>query len=154
MRYKKPNMSLLRSSRRGMGVIGENSLVPTMRPAKKRGIYRFASRRGRQYTKSELGFEKILMNLGDGALRGKYKRVHPFKDWILDFYLYEVGLGIDIDDIEAGSQIRKNQKTADCESAGIVLVRFSKREVFGNQKLLVDKLRMAYKEALDRSRKR
>jgi len=154
MRYKKPNMSLLRSARHGVGVIGENWAPPKQITRKKCGIHHRANQRRQRYTKTEQEFEKILMNLGGGALRGKYKRAHAFKNWILNFYLYEIGLAIDVDDGWGDSESRRNRKVADCKSAGIVLVRFSKFDVFGNRKLLVDKLREAYREAKCASKKR
>jgi len=155
MRYRKPNMSLWRSAaRHGVGVIGENWSPPRQVTRKKGGTRHPASRRGQRYTKTELEFEKILMNLGDGVFRGKYKRAYPFKNWVLNFYLHEVGLGIDVDDGWVDSEPRRNRKVADCKSAGIVLVRFSKFEVFGNRKLLVDKLRESYREALRMSKNR
>ena len=147
-------MSLLRSARHGVGVIGENSFPSNRQRTKQRKIQRYAKGRGRQYTGAKLEFEGILENLGNGALRGKYNKAHVFKNWILDFFLYEIRLGIDIDEAEAGSQTKKEQKAAECESAGIVFVRFSKQEVFGDQELLVNKLRTAYGEAKRRSRER
>ena len=154
-RYQKPNLSLLRSG--GFSrVVGEVSASPSF-AAKPRRVHRFAKQRLSQQTAAECEFEKILNSLGNGALHGKYIREWAFKNWILDFYIYEIRVGIEIDGEYHAMPVqreRDGRKTNDCEAAGITLLRFSNADVFGDRDALVSRLREAYKEGLLRSRKK
>lgn len=154
-RYRKPNLSLLRSGGPSRAV-GDASASPSFL-AKPRRVHRFAKQRLSQQTAAECEFEKFLKTLGNGALRDKYIREWAFKNWILDFYLYEVRVGIEIDGEYHATPIqheRDRKKTMDCEAAGIILLRITNADVFGDRETLISKLREAYKEGLLRSRKK
>ncbi len=136
-------------------VIGKEAMKYKKLKRQRRFIHHIAACRKKRYTPAERKFEEILRGLGEGVLQGKYKREHVLNRWILDFYLYEVGLGIEIDGgyhRVAPQMKRDREKAADCEAAGIVLVRFSNQEVFGNRERLTNKLREAYREAQRRSK--
>ncbi len=152
-RYHKPNMSLLRAG--GITrVVGETTYCPPPL-ARPRRIHTIAKQRLQSHTPAEKEFEKILNSLGSGALRGKFIREWAFKNWIIDFYLYEVRVGVEIDGgyHSLSTQCKRDMKKAsDCESAGIILLRLSNAEVFGDQNALVEKLRAAYRDGLRRSR--
>ena len=155
VRYRKPNMSLLRSGGFSRAV-GDVSASPSF-VAKPRRVHGFAKQRLSQQTAAECQFDKILNTLGDGALRGKFIREWAFKNWILDFYLYEIRVGIEIDGEYHALPIqreRDGKKTGDCEAAGITLLRISNADVFGDREALVSRLRVAYKEGLSRSRRK
>jgi very-short-patch-repair endonuclease len=110
-----------------------------------------------QHTPAEKELGRILARLGNGALRGKFIREWAFKKWILDFYLYEIRVGIEVDGqyhTTATQRERDKEKNFDCESAGITLLRITNAEVFGDRDALVAKLRVAYREGLRRSRQR
>lgn len=148
-------MSLLRSGGPPRA-LGEPITSPVF-VTKPRRVHEFAKQRLLQKTAAEREFEKILNTLGGGVLRGKFIREWAFKNWILDFYLYEIRVGIEIDGEYHMSPLqreRDGKKTYDCEAAGITLLRVNNTEVFGDREALVTKLREAYKEGLYRSRQK
>lgn len=152
-RCRKPNMSLLRSGGT-LRVVGENSLSP-ISSAKPRYVHRIAEQRKLQHTAAEKEFEGILNSIWGGSLKNKFIREWAFKNWILDFYLYEVGVGIEVDGGYHSSEVQQKRdadKTYDCQAAGITLLRISNSEVFGDRKALVDKLHTSYEEGMLRSR--
>ncbi len=152
-RYRKPNMSLMRSGSTPRA-LGEQSSSPTFL-AKPRRIHRIAVQRQLRHTPAEKEFEGILNDLGGGVLRNKFIREWAFKNWILDFFLYEVRVGIEVDGgyhSTQAQQKRDKDKSDDCEAAGITLLRISNSEVFGEREALIEKIRIAYREGLRRSR--
>ena len=154
-RYRKPNMSLLRAGDLTR-VLGEPASGP-IATQKQRHIHVIAKKRRTQHTPAEKEMERILAGLGNGALRGKFIREWAFKNWILDFFLYEVRVGIEVDGqyhTTAAQRERDKKKSMDCESAGITLLRIKNSDVFGDRDALVAKLRVAYREGLRRARQR
>lgn len=153
IRYRKPNMSLLRAG--GLvRVLGEPASSP-IAVQKQRRIHVIATKRRTQHTPAEKELEKILVSLGNGALRGKFIREWAFKNWILDFFLYEIRVGIEVDGqyhATPAQRERDKKKSMDCGSAGITLLRITNSEVFGDRDALVAKLRAAYREGLGRAR--
>lgn len=154
-RCRKPNMSLLRSGGT-LRVVGEKSFSPIY-SVKPRHVHRIAEQRKLRHTSAEKEFEGILNSIWGGSLKNKFIREWAFKTWILDFYLYEVGVGIEVDGGYHSSEVQQKRdadKTYDCQAAGITLLRVSNSEVFGDRKALVEKIRTAYEEGLRRSRNR
>ncbi len=154
-RGRKPNMSLLRSGGT-LRVVGEQSLSP-IHSAKPRHVHSIAEKRKLRHTSAEKEFEGILNSIWGGKLKDKFVREWAFKNWILDFYLYEVGVGIEVDGGYHSSEIQQKRdadKAYDCQSAGITLLRVPNSEVFGDRRALVEKIRSAYEEGLRRSRNR
>lgn len=155
IRYRKPNLSLLRAGGFARAV-GEPVSSPCHTSAPRR-IHRIAATRRGRHTSAEKELEKILNSLGSGALRGKFIREWAFKNWVLDFFLYEVRVGIEVDGeyhLTASQRERDRKKDADCRNAGITLVRLMNTEVFGNRDALIAKLRVAYREGLRLSRQK
>jgi very-short-patch-repair endonuclease len=153
IRYRKPQMSLLRAGGYGRA-IGEQSSSPVVLQRPRR-VQKFAKARKKTCTNAERELYKILSELGGGVLRGKFHREWAYKNWILDFFLYEVRVGIEVDGAyhnTAKQRVRDRRKDADCTEAGIILLRVTNEEVFGDRDTLVRKLRVAYKSGLARSK--
>ena len=101
-------------------------------------------------TGAEAALEQILNSLGNGALRGGFKREWRVGDWVLDFYFPDIRLAIEVDGgyHRALSRWRKDwHKTRDLESRGITVLRLANSEVFGGRERLVMRLRAAWRSA-------
>ena len=117
--------------------------------------YEAADTRRLQPTPAEAAFACILDELGDGALRGEYKREWPVGQWCLDFYFPAIKLAIEIDGgyHRAQSQWRQDQRrTAELEAAGITVLRVINAEVFGDRERLIERLRAAWRQAILKTR--
>ena len=117
--------------------------------------YEAADTRRLQPTPAEAAFACILDELGDGALRGEYKREWPVGQWCLDFYFPAIKLAIEIDGgyHRAQSQWRQDQRrTAELEAAGITVLRIVNAEVFGDRARLIERLRAAWRQAVLKAR--
>jgi len=102
-------------------------------------------------TRAEAALESILNELGNGALRGEFKREWPFEGWFLDFYFPHIRLAIEVDGgyHRAQAQWREDQwKTRALEAQGITVLRLTNVQVLGDRAALVQMLRMAWREAL------
>lgn len=71
----------------------------------------------------------------------KFRRQHPFKDYIFDFYCHKAKLVIELD----GHQHKSNQqydkdRTEVIESYGLKVIRFENREVDDNFEIVIKKL--------------
>ena len=110
-------------------------------------------------TPAEAALEDLLNHLGNGALRGEFKREWPLGDWVVDFYFAHLRLAIEVDGgyHRALSRWRKDQhKTRDLEARGISVLRLTNREVLSaapaGRERLITRLRAAWRVALERSR--
>ncbi|HEX4327274.1 MAG TPA: DUF559 domain-containing protein [Burkholderiales bacterium] len=118
-------------------------------------LYAAADARRLQPTASEAALERILNELGQGALRGEFRREWPFEGWFLDFYFPAPGLAIEVDGGYHRIQARWREdqlKAAALAARGITLLRLSDREVLGDRERLVQRLRNAWREALRKQR--
>ena len=108
-------------------------------------------------TPAEAALVDILNHLGNGALRGEFKREWPVGDWIIDVYFPGIGLAIEVDGgyHRALSRRRKDlHKTRDLEARGITVLRLTNSEVLGDRERFVTRLRVAWRAALEHSRAR
>ena len=106
-------------------------------------------------TRAEAALEALLNELGNGALRGEFKREWPFEGWFLDFYFPQIRLAIEVDGgyHRAQSQWREDQLKAQAlETQGITLLRLTNAQVLGDKPALIQMLRAAWRAALHRSR--
>ena len=106
-------------------------------------------------TPAEAALESLLNHLGNGVLRGQFRREWPVGDWFIDVYFPGVALAIEVDGgyHRALSRWRKDlHKTRDLEARGITVLRLTNSEVLGNQEHIVTRLRAAWRAALERSR--
>lgn len=106
-------------------------------------------------TPAEAALERLLNQLGDGALRGEFKREWPIEGWFLDFYFPSIRLAIEVDGgyHRAQTQWREDQlKAAALQVLGITLLRLSNREVLGDRERLVRRLRAAWRQAMANQR--
>ena len=102
-------------------------------------------------TRAEAALECLLNELGNGALRGEFKREWPFEGWFVDFYFPTVKLAIEVDGgyHRAQAQWRADQwKTRALQARGITVLRLTNAQVLGDKPALVQRLRMAWREAL------
>ncbi len=103
------------------------------------GILNFGAKKdvfenARELRKSETEAEKILWNVLRSRRCGglKFRRQHPVKQFILDFYCHEYFLGIEIDGSVHESEDAKEydlNRTAELENLGITVLRFKNEEV-------------------------
>ena len=106
-------------------------------------------------TAAEAALEALLNELGEGALRGEFKREWPFRGWYLDFYFPAIGLAIEVDGGYHRLQARWREdqlKERALEGAGLTLLRLTNREVLHDRERVVRRLREAWRTALLRQR--
>jgi very-short-patch-repair endonuclease len=116
-----------------------------------------AERRDRP-TRAERALAAILGEANGGALVGRFRREWVCGGrWIVDFYFPEVGLGIEVDGGYHRSRTQRARdllKAAELDAAGVTLVRLTNEEIFAGRERLLGKLRLAWREAQRRSRRR
>jgi very-short-patch-repair endonuclease len=114
-------------------------------------LQRFADHNRNNLTSSEWRFEKILLTIGAGRLKGRFHSQHAISGkWIIDFFIPEVRLGIEIDGnshTRPRQQELDRQKDRDALAVQITLIRFTNDEVWGDQHKLVDRLRDGWRRA-------
>ena len=113
--------------------------------------YAAADLRRLEPTPAEAELERILRELGAGALAGEFKREWPVGDWVVDFYFPTIRLAIEVDGGYHRAQSRWRldlAKTRDLEERGITVLRLINAEVFGDRERLVARLRAAWRAAV------
>lgn len=127
-------------------------------PREPDALQRIADERREQPTPAERALAAILSELDEGALDGRFRREWVCDGrWIVDFYLPELRLAIEVDGGYHRSTFQQSWdlfKAAELESAGVALLRVTNDEVFGDRERLVRKLRQAWQEALRAARTR
>lgn len=106
-------------------------------------------------TPAEAELERILNQIGGGALRGEFKREWPCAGGFVDFYFPAMLLAIEVDGgyHRAQAQWRADQlKTRVLEAQGITVLRLTNAQVLGDRERLVALLRAAWKQAAIRLR--
>lgn len=107
--------------------------------------------RRRTSTAAEAEFERILNELNDGVLRGRFMREWVCGNkWVVDFFFPEIRLAVEIDGEYHGSlaqAIRDAERELGIERLMVTFVRFTNAEVFGDRDALVGKLRDAWRKA-------
>ena len=128
-----------------------------MRPHHGSRIQKAAKARRKTGTKAEKELTKILTEINNGVLKGKFQREWVFGGkWALDFFFYENRLGIEIDDSyhDSHTQHMKDIEEKRCYDFGITLIRLTDQDIFGNREKLLEKLREGWRRANQRARKR
>lgn len=118
--------------------------------------YAAADLRRLEPTPAEAELERILRQLGAGALAGEFRREWPVGDWVVDFYFPTIRLAIEVDGGYHRAQSRWRldlAKSRDLEERGITLLRLNNVEVFGDRERLVARLRAAWRAAVDKLRR-
>lgn len=113
-------------------------------------LYAAAEMRREEPTAAEAAFARILDELGNGALKGEYKREWPAGRWLIDFYFPALRLAIEIDGgyHRAPSRWRRDLvKTAELEAMGLTVLRLTNAEVLGDREHLLSRLREAWRRA-------
>ncbi|MGO8989530.1 MAG: endonuclease domain-containing protein, partial [bacterium] len=87
--------------------------------------------------------EQVLWNV----LRGrqisdlKFRRQHPFGDYILDFVCLENKLVIEVDEGQHGQQVRYDEnRTQELQAAGFCVLRFWSNEVLKQMQSVKEKI--------------
>ena len=96
-------------------------------------VFNFA----RVLRKEQTSAEDLLWNrLRGSKLDGhKFRRQHPIKNWIADFYCHDAKLVIEVDGrIHLDKQVKQNDedRTYELESMGLKVIRFTNEEVESN----------------------
>ena len=83
---------------------------------------------------------RLLQYLRRRQLDGcRFRRQHPFGDYILDFACLERKLVVELDGSQHADDVRYDaQRTATLEQAGFFVLRFWNNDVFGNIEGVVD----------------
>ncbi|MHB8828510.1 MAG: TraR/DksA C4-type zinc finger protein [Syntrophales bacterium] len=129
-------------------------------PVKKHGsiTQRVATKRRKSATSAEAELQRILNELNNGILKGRFIREWAFEGhWILDFFFHEIRLGIEVDGPShklPAQMIVDRMKELTCKELDITLIRVTNKEVFGNQIKLVQKLREGWKQAISAKKRR
>ncbi len=87
--------------------------------------------------KEQTSAEDLLWNrLRGQKLDGyKFRRQHPIKNWIADFYCHEAKLVIEVDGrihLEKQQKQSDEGRTYELEGLGLKVIRFTNEEVIGN----------------------
>ena len=133
-------------------VVGEPP--PFADPPKRSYILENADKNRNKPTRAETILREILDELGGGVLRGKFKRQYAISGkWIVDFFFPEIRLAIEVDgSIHHTAQQRKKdrRKEEDCARFDITMLRINNREIDGDKRKLIHKLRSGWRKALKR----
>lgn len=115
------------------------------------GILNFGAKReifenAKELRKNETEAEKTLWE----AVRSrrcdglKFRRQHPVKQFILDFYCHEYLLGIEIDgSVHENDETKEYDlnRTAEIENLGISVLRFKNKEVLTDLSKVINEIR-------------
>jgi very-short-patch-repair endonuclease len=96
-------------------------------------------------TDAEQALWRVLRNRQiDGV---KFRRQHPFNDYILDFVCLEIKLVIEVDGGQHGQRTEyDNVRTRELETAGFKVLRFWNNEVLQNIEAVKEKIWMTLQE--------
>lgn len=106
-------------------------------------------------TPAEAELERILREVGGGALAGEFRREWPVGTWVVDFWFPDLRLAIEVDGGYHRAQSRWRLdwlKTTQLEAQGITLLRLANAEVFGDRERLLARLRSAWRRARENAR--
>lgn len=133
-------------------VVGEP--LPFADPPKRSHILENADKNRNKPTRAETKLREILDELGGGVLRGKFKRQYAISGkWIVDVFFPEIRLAIEVDgSIHHTAQQKKKdrRKEEDCARFDITMLRINNREIDGDRRKLIKKLRLGWRKALKR----
>ena len=114
------------------------------------GILNFGAKKeifdhARELRKNETEAEKVLWSkLRSRRCSGlKFRRQHPVKDFIIDFYCHQFLLAIEVDGSVHENDLAKEydlNRSAELELLGITILRFKNDEVFGNMSKVITEI--------------
>lgn len=120
-------------------------------------IEKFADYRRANPTPAEAEFARFLIGLNEGVLKGQFVREHIISGkWIVDFFFPKIRLAVEIDGSIHLSGIQKKKdrlKDRDAARFDITVLRVTNSEVAGDKVILTNKLRAAWRTALQRENK-
>ena len=113
----------------------------------KRETFEFAKELRKRETDAEKLLWKHLRNRKCAGL--KFRRQHPVKEFIIDFYCHELLLGIEIDgsvhDTDEAKEYDINRQ-AEIENLGILIIRFSNQQVLNSILKVLEEIQFKAKE--------
>lgn len=113
----------------------------------KKEIFEFAKELRKSETDAEKKLWTALRNRRCAGL--KFRRQHPVKEFIIDFYCHEYLLGIEVDGSVHENEFVKEydlNRQAEIENLGITLIRFSNEEVLNKISKVLNKIQGKVKE--------
>jgi len=126
-------------------------------PSAPEALQKITDERREHPTRAERALEAILNGLNAGALAGRFRREAVCgRSRIVDFCFPEVRLAIEVDGAYHRSTPQRSQdrfKETALGSAGIMRVRVTNEEVFGDRARPLGKLRQPWREALQEARR-
>ena len=135
--------------------------LPSPQPARRAGGRRFGGEgkrlpaelleRARALRREATDAERLLWSLlrNRQFLGLKFRRQHPLRGYVLDFYCHEAKLGIELDGgqhAEPEQAARDAQRTRDLEEHGIRVVRFWNHEVLKETRAVLEAIMSAVEE--------
>ncbi|MDO9256265.1 MAG: endonuclease domain-containing protein [Bacteroidales bacterium] len=99
----------------------------------KKEIFENAKELRKSQTEAEKALWEVLRSRRCGGM--KFRRQHPVKQFILDFYCHEYLLGIEVDGSVHENEVAIEydlNRTAELETLGIFILRFKNEEVLTN----------------------
>jgi very-short-patch-repair endonuclease len=124
----------------GRGVRGEGKRLPAELLERARALRRDA-------TDAEQLLWSLLRNRQFLGLR--FRRQHPLRGYVLDFYCHEAKLGIELDGrqhAQPEQAARDAQRTRDLQEHGIRVVRFWNHEVLKETRAVLEAIMSAVEE--------
>ncbi len=93
-------------------------------------VFNFARKLRKEQTEAE---RFLWVRLRGRKLKGfKFRRQHPIKNWIADFYCHEAKLVIEVDGGVHNDEVQKQSdegRTYELEGLGLKVIRFTNEEV-------------------------
>jgi len=108
----------------------------------KKEIFENAKELRKSQTEAEKALWKFLRSRRCGGL--KFRRQHPVKDFILDFYCHDYLLGVEVDgSVHENDEVKEydQNRTAELENLGITILRFKNEEVLTDLSKVLTEIR-------------
>ena len=105
-------------------------------------VFENAKELRKSQTEAEKALWEALRSRRCGGL--KFRRQHPVKDFILDFYCHEYLLGVEVDGLIHENYEAKEydlNRTAELENLAITILRFKNEEVLTDLSKVLTKIR-------------
>ena len=104
-------------------------------------IFENANALRKAQTEAEKKMWTVLRSRRCGGV--KFRRQHPTKNFILDFYCHEYLLGIEVDgEVHENNEAKEYDlnRTAELENLGITILRFRNEEVLNNLNIVKEEI--------------
>lgn len=113
-------------------------------------------KRAEELRKNQTENEKLLwLYIKSNQLGVRFKRQHPIWMYIADFYCHELKLVIELDgSVHLQKAVMENDKIReeDLKSFGIIVIRFTNRELRNEINIVIDKIKKVIKDIKENGR--